>query len=141
MWEYEYIEHTADLGVKIKADSLEEIYQAAAYIMFDNILELGKIDSRKKTKLTIKAYSHEELLFNLLKKLLELFYTQGWVCKDLKVTKLTQSLLKVEISGNIINIYEIPPEIFKHEIKTITYHQLKIKKEGNRYTTTVIFDV
>ncbi len=141
MWKYSYIDHTADLGVKIVADTLQEIYQAAVFVMFNNILELDKITITKKCKIKIKANSYEELLFNLLKRLLELFYTKGLICKEIKIVKLKENIIKTRIYGSIINFYEIPSEIFKYEIKTVTYHNLEIKKEGNKYTTTIIFDI
>lgn len=141
MWKYEYIDHTADLGIEIVADTIEEIYSAALFVMFDNLVELERIDARKKFRIRIRGKSFEEILFNLLKKLLEDFYIKGVICKELKILQLKNNLLKAEIYGDIISGDDFPDNIFKYEIKAITYHNLEIKKIDNKYTVTIIFDI
>jgi len=140
MWNFQYIEHTADLGIKIEADNIEELMIGALYVMFENLVELSKLEEQKVKKIKVKGKTKEELLFNLLKKALEDFYINGIVFKRVKKIKIKSEVLKLKFYAGIIDDNS-PKDIFKHEIKTVTYHNLKIEKKDNRWTTFLIFDI
>ena len=42
-----------------------------------------------------------------------------------------------------LEMIKLDPEIdeLKEEIKAVTYHNLKINKEGNNFSTTIVFDI
>jgi SHS2 domain-containing protein len=140
MWNFQYIEHTADLGIKIEADNIEELMIGALYVMFENLVELSKLEEQKVKKIKVKGKTKEELLFNLLKKALEDFYINGIVFKRVKKIKIKSEVLKLKFYAGIIDDNS-SKDIFKHEIKTVTYHNLKIEKKDNRWTTFLIFDI
>ncbi|MBN1898210.1 MAG: archease [Spirochaetes bacterium] len=140
MWKYTYIDHTADLGVKITADSKEEIYQAAALILYENLISLDKIRLKKKIRIRITGKDYDQLLFNILKKLLEYYNINRFVGKQVDIDLLKKDSLCITVSGDFLK-EEIPLHLYKHEIKTITYHGLHIKKSGKKFTTNVIFDI
>lgn len=141
MWQYNFIEHTADLGVEIKSDSLPELFEAAVVIMFDNLIEISKITPQKLFKLKVKGNSCEEMLFNLLKKLLEDFYIKGIAFAKVESLNIKRNKAIIKFWGDIITDSKYPRDIFKYEIKTITYHNLKIEKIGSQYKTVIIFDI
>lgn len=50
---------------------------------------------------------------------------------------MTKQFLEADIFGS-----QIPEDChFAHEIKAVTYHQLQIKQNKNRYETKIFFDI
>ncbi|UCG94894.1 MAG: archease, partial [Candidatus Aerophobus sp.] len=43
MKKYEFINHTADLGIRVWGESIEELFKNAAYSMFDTIADLNRV--------------------------------------------------------------------------------------------------
>ena len=64
---YELIEHTADIGIKLKGKDLRGLFKNVALAMFDIIAE-KKTGENKKQKIKIKqrADNLEELFINWL---------------------------------------------------------------------------
>jgi SHS2 domain-containing protein len=79
---YELIEHTADIGIRVKGGDLKELFKNSALAMFDIIAE-KKTENRspcllagesqvKRLVIGQKADNLEELLVNWLNELLSL---------------------------------------------------------------------
>ncbi len=134
----EFIEHTADIGIKITANSLDEIFKNAGYGMFKIICEnLEEVDCNEVVEGEISAEDKLELLYLFLEKLLFEFDTKAIIlkCFDVKVSKNT---LKYKAMGEFYNSK-------KHKIgtgiKSPTYHKMEIKNEDGKYTALIIFDI
>ena len=65
---YEIIEHTADIGIKVKGSDLKELFKNTAVAMFDIMAEKQGLETAKRQKLEIeqKSDSLEELLINFM---------------------------------------------------------------------------
>jgi SHS2 domain-containing protein len=71
---YELIEHTADIGIKIKGKDLRELFINAALAMFDIIAERKNSQGkRREIKIKQKAEDLGELFINWLNELLFFF--------------------------------------------------------------------
>jgi len=135
---YEIIEHTADIGIKVKGRDLKELFKNAAAAMFDLIAERKDLRSvsRKKIKVEEDADGLEELFVNWLNELLSLSATKELIFPAFKIKKLNEKSLKAIAIGENINKYKV-----NREIKAATYHALEIKKSGSVWQAQVIFDV
>lgn len=133
---YELIEHTADIGIKLEAESLEAIFKNSALAVFDIIAEAkSHKPSRTETiKIIQKAEDIEELFINWLNELLSLSSAKELVFVNFKFNKLSENELEAEAEA--VRDYTI-----KSEIKAATYHELEIKKTGSGWGAKVIFDV
>lgn len=139
MLDYELIDHTADIGIRVFADSLESLFTKAAAAMFDVMLEnaLAKEFGAKKTfQLELNAANLEELFVRWLSELLSLADCEDVVFKDFQIKKLAQKELSATVKGVARHYFK-----FKMEIKAVTYHNLKITQHDGRYQCEVIFDV
>jgi len=145
---YEFIEHTADIGIRVKGKDLKGLFKNAALAMFDIIAErgsrfkvpvcpAGRQGSRFK-EITIKqrADDLEELFVNWLNELLSLSATKGLIFVDFAISKLDKNNLQAALIGESIKNYRV-----NTEIKAATYHQLKIEKAKSGWQAEVIFDV
>jgi SHS2 domain-containing protein len=135
---YEIIEHTADIGIRVKGEKLEDLFINAALAMFDIIAEEKSPQDKNLIKIKIKqmADSIDELFINWLNELLSLSATKELVFSDFKITKLHNNNLEALVSGRGIDNYKI-----NTEIKAATYHQLKIERKECGWQAEVIFDV
>lgn len=137
--DYELLEHTADIAIKVKGDSLEALFKNAAVAMFDIMAEYipGKKTSRAE-KLLIKkeAANLEELFISWLNELLYHTMTKGKIFCEIMFKNLDEHGLKAVVGGKDMINYKI-----KTEIKAATYHELEIKKVGPSWQAKVVFDV
>jgi SHS2 domain-containing protein len=138
MKEYGLIEHTADIGIRVKAGGLRELFMKTALAMFDIIAEPKKAKVRgiKTIKLAQHADNLEELMVNWLNELLSLSAAKGLIFTGLKIKKLRPDYLEAELKGRGIEDFKV-----NSEIKAATYHQLKIEKKVDTWQAEVIFDV
>ena len=135
---YEFIEHTADVGIKVRGKDLRELFKNSALAMFDIIAEKQspKVTRRQEIKIEQKADDLEELLVNWLNELLSLSAAQELIFLAFKITKLDKNILQAIAVGQNIADYKV-----NSEIKAATYHELEIKENKSGWEAKIIFDV
>lgn len=138
MKNYELIEHTADIGIRVSGKTKEDIFASAACAMFDIMVVSGAIDSKVQHSLTIEGASTEELLVCFLNELIYLFMSKKFLPAKFRIVKMNNRCLVVLISGEKFNSKR---HRLKTEIKAATYHNLKVKKTTTGYQAEVIFDL
>jgi len=138
MKNYELIEHTADVGVRIIAANLEEIFANAASAMFDIMAEEINPEAKETQKIQIKqtAGDIEELFVNWLNELLSLSATKSLIFSDFGIKKIDKKNLEAIVFGHNIENYKV-----NTEIKAATYHALKLEQSKSGWKAEVIFDV
>lgn len=155
--DYEIIEHTADVGIRVRADDLAGLFSKAACAMFDIIAEkkteekfplstpftkggnkgLPLLKGRRGDfQVNLKAENLEELFVDWLSELLYLYSVKELVFGDFKINKIDETSIEAVVFGEAIINYKV-----KTEIKAVTYHELEVKKIGSGWEGKVIFDV
>lgn len=138
MLRYEIIPHTADIGIKAYGKNPKELFQNAAYGMFDIIADLDGLKSSVTQPIKVESENREELLLAWLGELLYNFYTKQIIFFDFQIEKITDTHLKATALGRHIGENR---NRLKTEIKAVTYHELKIEEKDNQFVATLIFDV
>jgi len=138
MEKYELIDHTADIGVKVRGKSVGELFENAAYAMFDLIADLNRIKKREVLEVEIKGEKMDELLADWLRELLYKFNGERHLLKDFKIEEIGQKGLKARVSGEKLDLSR---HSLKMEIKAVTYHGLEIKRTSEGWQAQVIFDI
>ena len=139
---FELIEHTADVGIKVRGFTLTELFENAARGMFFVIAGEGykaqgsKVE--KKIEIDKNGDKYEEVLVSWLSELLYIFNREKIYFNDFRILSLSDSALKAEASGINIDLYQ--SDIYT-EIKAVTFHNLKIEEDVNSFSCTIIFDV
>lgn len=135
--DYELIEHTADIGIRVKGDDLKGLFKNAALAMFEIVAETKKREAiKKEIRIKLKADNLEELFVNWLNELLSLSATKELIFSDFQIHKLDKNNLEATILGEYIRNYKV-----NTEIKAATYHELKLEKINSGWQAEVIFDV
>ena len=139
MVDYELIDHTADIGMRVWAEDLTSLFVRSAEAMFDIIAEKPKSSKdikKRKFNVNLSAKNTKELFVRWLSELLSLSDSKDVFFTDFSIVSLTETVLNSAVSG--VSRRHI---IGKREIKAVTYHDLKIGREGDQYKAEVIFDV
>lgn len=138
MENYELIEHTADIGIRVKGKDLKGLFKNAALAMFDIIAkaESPELKNIKKIKIKQNADNSDELFINWLNELLSLSAIKELIFSDFEIKMLDKHNLEATLIGRDIKNYKV-----NTEIKAATYHQLKIEQAKSGWQAEVIFDV
>jgi len=135
---YKFINHTADVGIKVWGESLESLFENTAYSMFDILTELDKVKAKNSLGVEIEGKRTDELLADWLRNLLYKFNGEGYLLREFNIEEISKKGLKAKVRGEKLNLSR---HILKTEIKAVTYHGLEVKKTGQGYEAQVIFDV
>jgi SHS2 domain-containing protein len=138
MKRYELISHTADLGIKVYGKTIEELFLNSAYAMFELITDIKKINSKEKIEIRKTAENQDELLINWLRELHSYYAVDDYLFSKFEIVNLNDNEISGFAEGEKVDLRR---HILKKEIKAVTYHSAGIRKEGNLYTTQIIFDV
>ena len=138
MKNYEVLEHTADIGIRVKSSSLEDLFKSAGLAIADLSVEKQKIQNPEKHKIVImqKAANVEELLVNWLNELLSVSATEALIFEEIKINQINENFVDAIAIGTDIRNYKT-----NLEIKAATYHQLGVQKINSHWLAEVIFDV
>jgi len=138
MEKYELIDHTADIGIKVRGKSVGELFENAAYAMFDLIADLNRVKKREVLEVEIEGEGMDELLADWLRELLYKFNGERHLLKDFKIEEIDQKSLKARVRGEKLDLSR---HSLKMEIKAVTYYGLEIKRTSEGWQAQVIFDV
>ncbi|HXV76983.1 MAG TPA: archease [Candidatus Polarisedimenticolaceae bacterium] len=135
---YELFEHTADLGLRVRARDLAGLFRDAARGLFAMIVEpepAGAPVGERSFALSAARYDH--LLVDWLGELLCLFDSERLVAGDFRVEldgpKLTASAAIYDVAGGRFHVLR--------EVKAITYHGLKVEPLDGGWLAELIVDI
>jgi len=135
---YEFINHTADVGIRVWGESLQSLFENAAYSMFDILTELDKVKVKEPLGVEIEGKRTDELLADWLRNLLYKFDGEGYLLREFNIEEISKKGLKAKVRGEKLDLSR---HTLKTEIKAVTYHQLEVKKTAKGWEAQIIFDV
>lgn len=138
MKRYEQFSHTADIGLRVFGKDLKELFENAAFAMFDTIADLEGLKGELEESFELKARNAEELLIAWLDELLYNFYTKQIIFFKFDISQLSETAIKAGALGRLVGSNR---NRLKTEIKAATYHNLKIQKTPEGYQVDIVFDV
>ena len=135
---YELFEHTADLGLRVRAASLEELLAEAGRgflaMLVANPEAVRPVQSR-----TIELAAEEPgyLLFDWLSELLFAFESEKLLLAEFDL-QLSAGKLTATCRGEPMDTTRHQME---HEVKAITYHGLRVEPQGDQWSAELIVDI
>lgn len=139
MKRFEFFEHTADIGVIAYGKTLKLSFANCAYGMFSILVDnLHNVKTQKTVTIEVSGNDLQEILVAFLSELLYNHTVGNLILKKFNIKEIGNTFLKANASGELYD-----PERHKilHEIKTVTYHQLKIEEKEGYFRIQVVFDV
>jgi SHS2 domain-containing protein len=135
---HEHFEHTADLGLRIRAADLETLFVEAAQALFAAIVEdLGTVQPLRRVEVTLAAEETEYLLFDWLKTLLYHFDVEHLLFGKFEV-RINRGALTGVAWGEPLDRSR---HALEHEVKAITYHALRVDRTPDGWLAEVIVDI
>lgn len=138
MPKYIIIDHTADIGIDVFGDTLQDLFSNAGFALFDIITDLSTVECKVKHSLNIVGVDKEQLLVNWLSELLFLHDVNNLLFKNFCVNQLSDYQLNADVSGEV---FDEKRHIIKTEVKAVTYHNLSIIQKDQQWKTRIIFDL
>jgi len=135
---YGTFDHTADLGLRIRAADLNTLFAEAALALFSTLVEdLDTVAHVQHLEVAIPGSDREFLLFDWLKELLYRF----------EVEHLLLSRFSVQIGADGLRgsawgePFDRQRHELAHEVKAITYHGLRVEETPDGWLAEVIVDI
>jgi SHS2 domain-containing protein len=135
---YETFEHTADLGLRVRAPDLDTLFAEAAACLFSAIVEdPASVRPLQRIDLRIEGADREYLLFDWLRELLYRFDSQHLLFSRFEA-RVGETGLEGSAWGEPLDPAR---HALAHEVKAITYHALKVERTADGWLAEVIVDI
>jgi len=135
---YELFEHTADLGLRVRAPDLNTLFREAAVGLCSMMVEnIADVRPNQRVDIAVTGEDREFLLFDWLRELLLQADERHMVFSRFDVT-----ITDIGLTGTAWG-EQLDPE--RHplgrEVKAITYHELKVEPTPAGWLAEIIVDI
>jgi SHS2 domain-containing protein len=136
----ETFDHTADVGLRVRGDDLDDLFRTAAEGLFDYVVaNRAEVRTDEVEKISLRDDSAVDLLASWLSELIFLSETHHRVFRDFDVRVEDDGLrLDATAYGETI---DRDRHILDHEVKAVTRHGLKLEREGEGWVAEMILDI
>lgn len=135
---FEFLEHTADIGVRARGRSVEEVFAEAARGLFHLMYDPERVTPRQERLIALHANGYEELLYDFLSEIIYLLDADKLAMADVEITELSPHDLRARVRGE-----RFDPD--RHDgrmhVKAVTLHQLNVEEREGEWTAVVYFDI
>ncbi len=135
---HETFEHTADLGLRVRAADLDTLFAEAGECLFSALVDdPATIRPLQSAEVRVVGDDREYLLFDWLRELLYRFDAQHMLFCRFDV-KVGPDGLQATVWGEPIDRER---HELGHEVKAITYHGLTVEQTPEGWLAEVIVDI
>lgn len=133
-----FIEHTADTKFQAFGKSIEEVFANSFKATMETICGNIQISKQEKKQIEVKGIDIKSLLYNFLEEFLFLLDAENFLTESISNIKIDNKnfILNAEAVGDKASNYK-----FINSVKAVTYSEMFIKKEKNKYTAQVVLDI
>jgi SHS2 domain-containing protein len=135
---FEVLEHTAEIGLRVEAESLEGVFRDLCAGLFSLITDPFAVRPARAWEVTVEAPDRVALAVEWLNELLYLNARDGMVAHRAEVLEVSDGRLRARLHGEPFDPERHPRGI---EVKAATYHQARVEREGDRWVAVVYVDV
>jgi SHS2 domain-containing protein len=135
---YETFEHTADLGLRVRAPDLDTLFAEAAQALFAAIVEdPDTVRPAQRLDVQLTGGDKDYLLFDWLKELL-----YHWDVEHVLFGRFEVHVTAEGLSGTAWGEpLDRERHLLSHEVKAITYHGLRVEPVAGGWLAEVIVDI
>jgi SHS2 domain-containing protein len=135
---YEVFEHTADLGLRVRAPTLDDLFADAGRGLFAILVaNLDAVRGVQQKSYEIAGREADLLLVDWLSELLYTFEAERLLLAEFDV--------RVDRRGLLAVCHGEPVDLARHqmdyEVKAITYHELKVAPSDDGWLAQVVVDI
>jgi SHS2 domain-containing protein len=135
---YEFFEHTADLGLRVRAPDLDMLFAEAAAALFAAVVEdPATVQPLQRLDVELAGDDRAFLLVDWLKELLYHFDAE-----HLLLSRFEAHVTDAGLTGTAWGEPLDPARhVLSHEVKAITYHGLRVEPTADGWLAEVIVDI
>ena len=147
---FKFLKHTADVKFQAFGKNLEEAFTNAAYALKKTIADI-KVKPIIRKKIEVEGKDKENLLYNFLEEFLFLLDAESFLLANIKEIKINKTnFLKNKFDQKKDDKYKLEADIigdkasaykFVNDVKAITYNEMFVKKQNNKFICQVVVDV
>jgi SHS2 domain-containing protein len=135
---YETFDHTADVGLRVRAADLNALFADAARGLFSMIAAgLDPARATEAVHFELAASAIDLLLFDWLNELLYAYESRRLLLSRFDVHVVENRLSAVAYGEPV----DAGRHLLEHEVKAITYHGLKVERAGDGWLAEIIVDI
>ncbi len=135
---YSVLEHTADLGLRVRGETLEQLFVHAAEAVLHCMIKVQPFEPVTTIPVGLDGRDWEDLLVRWLSEIL--YRIQGE--KRVTVRARISSISPHRLEGMLETIpYDPAHQEILCDIKAVTYHQIAVLEQHGVWEATVILDV
>ncbi len=138
--DYTLLDHTADLGIKIRGTDPIDLFENAGRTLIHLILMIKSPGKTTPLKLSLSGDDLADLMVRWLGEILYLFEGENLVVTSINIGALSPSPPSLEAALDTTPFDPLMHEILM-EIKAVTYHQIEVVNKGDMWESSVIFDL
>jgi SHS2 domain-containing protein len=139
MKRFEIIEHTADTGLRVFGSTLEALFENAGLgLMTALVQDLDTMTPTSSTEVTLEAPDDADLLVDWLNDRLFRFDAREEIHAWATVERVEDGRL---VASSGYRKVDWEQDQFHAEIKSATYHGLRLERQGDLWVAEVIFDL
>jgi len=131
-------DHPADVGLAARGDSLAELFEALAEGLADFVSPRAAVRPAETRTVAARADDVEDLAHDFLSAVLAEIQERRFLVSSVAVGEATESAVRAELRGET---YDPSRHEIRAEVKAVTYHQLRVAREGAAWVGTVILDL
>ncbi|MFP4032246.1 MAG: archease [Desulfococcaceae bacterium] len=135
---FETIDHTADLGVRVWSPNLSSLFAEAARAMTSLMADSDAIEGRETVSISAEGADAADLMVNWLREILYLWHGRELLTAEAEVLEIDETRIQSRIR---CDPHDPTRHEIRHELKAVTYHDLRVEPTPDGWEAVVIFDV
>lgn len=135
---FEILEHTADIGIRVAAPTLPELFAAASEALVAIVLDPSRIQQKQEYPVEATGEDNESLLVNWLNEIVYLLDGPRVAPARFVVDELTDTRVRGRAFGEPRDNTRHPHRIV---VKAATYHQLRLDHSAGEWRADVYLDI
>jgi SHS2 domain-containing protein len=136
--DFSVLDHTADLRIRIRGKDLRDLFEKAAKSMTHVMVKGVSSENADTLELSVQGTDLSDLMVRWLGEILYLFEGEHQVVTAVKINAISPTYLDATLKTVPfdLNLYEV-----LCEVKAVTYHQIEVVQEDDRWETRVTLDL
>lgn len=134
---YRYLAHSADLGARLEASSLEGLYAAAVDLVRDAVVGASPVEAVEALDIPLAPTDDAERLFRFVRELVFLYDAEGFLAARVEP--------RPDADGAGVRLWGERFDAARHhserQIKALTRHGYRLERGPDGYRAEVLFDL
>ena len=135
---FEILEHPADIGFRVRAETLDQLLAAAAEGLAGVIMDCSRVRPLAAIEIAVTGEDRAALVVNFLNEVLYVLDGRRFTVSKVVVIDAGGHGITAALLGEPRDDQRHPPRLV---VKAATYHQLRLWRDAAGWTAEVYLDI